>query len=343
VLVRSNRALATAATVDTVVLDKTGTLTEPAADIASVTSASLDPDTALALAAAVETTCDHPLGRALQIAATDRQLPLPPATDGQARPGCGVTATVDGRPLAVVNRRGLADWDLTPESPSNNDETLTLYLVETDTPQILARLQVTERLHPHVAPVIDRLKQRGLNVHLLTGDGPVPAERIADKLGISFEAGLLPPDKAQAISQLQREGRRVMAVGDGINDGPMLAAADVGVAVASATDLATAAGDVALVTDRLDTLMPLLTTAADCRRRIRSALAWAFGYNSVGLTLAAVGLLNPVIAAIAMVGSSLLVLRLATGGFPTPSASESSDATSVDPVPTALAEGAAAA
>jgi P-type E1-E2 ATPase len=186
----------------------------------------------------------------------------------------------------------------------------------TDNPgrsRVLARFDLGEAARPEAAGAVADLRRLGVEVAVLSGDRPAAVARLAESLAIPAEGGLLPDDKLARMTADQDLGEGVAMVGDGINDVPILAAADVGIAVGSASGLARRSGNVRLLGDRLDRVPELLRIARDVRRRIRANLLWAFGFNSVGIVLAAIGSLTPVFAAAAKVLSSLTVVRISSG------------------------------
>jgi P-type E1-E2 ATPase len=186
-----------------------------------------------------------------------------------------------------------------------------VYLI--DEHRVLARFLLVETPRPEAEGAVVALRRMGIEMGVLTGDRSGPADRVGDRLALPVQAELLPEDKLRALVAARQDGLTVGMVGDGINDAPVLAAADVGFAMGSATDLARQAGNVHLISDRLDRVPLAVAIARHGLRRIRLNLAWAFGYNGVGITLAAVGLLSPVFAALAMFLSSLTVVLISRG------------------------------
>ncbi len=322
ILFRRGAAFQATAGIDTVVLDKTGTLTEgrPAlTDWEPV--AGFDGDAVLADAAAVEARSEHPLGEAIVAAARERSLPVPDAEDFEAVPGHGVQARVDGREVAVGSPRLMARVGATiPAALSERSEALarqgrTPMLVAIDG-QAAGLLAVADPLKEGAAAAIQALHGLGLRTVMLTGDNRATAEAVAAELGIrEVRAEVLPADKEAAIGELQEAGRRVAFVGDGINDAPALARADVGVAVGTGTDVAIEAGDVVIMAGDPRSVARGLALARQTFRTIRQNLFWAFVYNITLMPVAAGALypffgvlLSPMMAAAAMSLSSLLVV-----------------------------------
>jgi len=318
ILIDSAVTLERASRVGRLFFDKTGTLTEPQLKLDRIEPADGVAETdALRWAAALETTTLHPIGRALVQESEARSVKLPAATDAVTLPGLGIEARVDGRLLRLgsgrlVERSGLAE---TAGSETLDGETTVIYLM--DERRVLASLHVAETLRPDAAAALASLRNSGVEVSVLTGDQAGPARRLARSLDVAVDAALLPADKLDRLrdARARASGKRrgVAMVGDGINDAPVLAAADVGFAMGSASDLAKQAGNVRLIFDRLDGVPIALATARSCMRRVRWSLGWAFGYNGIGLTLATMGLLTPIFAASAMFVSSVVVVAISRG------------------------------
>lgn len=309
VLIDSGRTLERAAQVTDIFIDKTGTLTERDMTLTAVEAeGEIARDDAIARAAALETASTHPLADVFTEAAEARSLVVPPCAAVRTVPGLGLSAAVGGRNLHLGSAAFVrATLGVAPPA-APDDATLRVYLF--DDHAVLARFDIAEWLRPDAADAVSRLRQRGLSVAMLTGDRAGPAAHIADALGIHGHAGLLPADKVAHIEQHRLAHRRavIAMVGDGINDAPVLAAADVAITVGSASDLAQRAGNIHLADDRLINVPHVLALARHAMRRIRLNLIWAFSYNVVGIGLAAVGLLNPVLAAAAMLASSLMIV-----------------------------------
>ncbi|WP_026175022.1 heavy metal translocating P-type ATPase [Thermus igniterrae] len=315
ILFRKGTALEGLARADTVVLDKTGTLTLGKPTLTQVLPFGLPQEEALRLAAALEAGSTHPIAKAILEAASG--LPLPEAKEVRALPGEGVEGVVAGRRLflgnqALMERLGLS---LPPEAQALAEEGSTpFYLAEEG--GLLAAFQVFDPPKPEARAVVSALKGLGLTPVLLTGDHPLPARRVAEALGIGdVLAGVRPEGKVAAIEKLQKEGRRVVFVGDGINDAAALARADVGVALATGTEIALEAGDVVLMSGNLWGLVDALLLARRTLRTIHLNFFWAYAYNVLLIPVAAGALypltgllLHPALAAAAMSLSSLFVL-----------------------------------
>jgi len=319
VLIRDAAALERARDLDTVVFDKTGTLTEGhpgLADIAVLDDAGLDSDGLLGLAAAAQQGSEHVLARAILEAADARGLALATLEAFQALPGRGVRATVGGRTVLVGSHRLMAEADLMSPQAEARAETLaqggrTVIWVAEEGGALLGLLALADPVKSEARAAVAALRARGLGVMLLTGDSRAAAASVAAQLGLPEEAvraEVLPADKAAVIEGLKAEGRTVAMVGDGINDAPALAAADVGVAMGSGTDVAMEAAGLTLMRGDPRLVATAIGLAAATRARIRLNLGWAFIYNIAAVPVAALGLLSPAIAGAAMAFSSVSVV-----------------------------------
>jgi Cu+-exporting ATPase len=315
ILIRDIDALQHAASVRTVVLDKTGTLTSGkivVAEIRPMNGTSVDE--VLALAAAAELSSSHPLAKAIVAAANDRNLKLPPVERFSSEPGYGIAASIGGRELLVGNDRLLArhGWN------GMVDEQNVVFVAEKANGRIneLGLLQFTDSIKPDSAAAVTELKALGLRIVLLTGDHPTAANAVAKAVGINeVMARMTPEEKAAKVQALRKEGPVAM-VGDGINDAPALAAADLGIAIGSGSDIAKEAGGIVLVSGSLMGVADAIQLSRATMRTIHRNLFFAFLYNVLAIPLAAFGLLNPLIAAGAMalsdvtvIGSALMLRR----------------------------------
>jgi len=319
ILFKDAMALEQAATLDTVVLDKTGTLTRGEPELVAVATADgVREDEVLRLVAAAEGDSEHPLAQAIVKAAAARGLDVPRAEAFEAVPGHGLLATVDGRRLAVGNarlleREGIASGALAARSDELADQGRTSVQVAVDS-TAAAVIAVADAPRETAAEAIAALEKLGVRPVMLSGDSRATAERVAAELGIGeVIAEVLPADKAATVKTLQRQGRKVAMVGDGVNDAPALAQADVGIAIGAGTDVAVETADVVLMrSDPLD-VATAITISRGTRRKMHQNLAWAVGYNSLALPIAAgvfepLGLvLRPEVGAISMAGSSVIV------------------------------------
>jgi Cu+-exporting ATPase len=310
IFLKGYRALEAIRTVDTVVFDKTGTLTTGHLAVTAVTPAGgFSGAEVLALAAAVESGSEHAIATAI-IAATDQRSPV---LDFRALPGRGVTGTVGAHCVEVGRPTWVARDKAVPESIgaarlSAESEGQTVVFVAVDG-AVCAAVAVADAVKDSAAEAVAALHQRGLKTVLLTGDNPTAAAEVAAQVGIDeVIAEVLPEGKVDVIEQLRERGRVVAMVGDGINDGPALVSADLGLAIGRGTDVAIAAADVILVRDDLRSVPEALDLARATMRTIRVNLGWAFGYNVAAIPIAALGLLNPLIAGAAMAFSSFFVV-----------------------------------
>ena len=317
-LVASGRALETMAAATDVVFDKTGTLTEGRPRLADVrTWDGTDRGQALALAAALEAGSPHPLALALVEAAgagAGAGDARAVATGIEQHPGLGVEADVDGRRLRLGSRAFVAQWTPLPAGAGSTGSEVWLAARS----GVLARFELRDELRADAAQTVARLRADGLRVHLLSGDHADAVASVAEALGVERVcAGASPSDKLDYVRGLQRDGGRVLMVGDGINDAPVLAAADVSIAVGDATALARTSADAVLLSPSLDMVPRLLGLARRTRRVVLQNLGWATAYNLTAIPAAALGYVPPWLAAIGMSASSLLVvgnaLRLRLG------------------------------
>jgi Cu+-exporting ATPase len=314
ILIKDAEALETAHAVDTVAFDKTGTLTLGTPALAVFEPFALDRSGALSLAAAVQAGSEHPLAKAVLAAAGG--LEIPRADAARAVPGRGMEATASGKRLVLGSGRWMRELgvDLAPFAAKavelEGQGMSVSWLADVSAaPVVLAAMAFGDRIRPEAAEAIGELRRRAVRTVMLTGDNRAAAQDVGRRLGIDeVRAEILPADKVDAVAELRGAGGRVAMVGDGVNDAPALAAADLGIAMGSGTDVAMHAAGVTLM--RPD---PRLVAAAlDISRRtyakIRQNLFWAFVYNVVGIPLAAAGVLSPVIAGAAMALSSVSVV-----------------------------------
>ena len=306
ILFKDPHVLETVTGIDTVVLDKTGTVTTGAMSVVDVEPRpGEDPDTLLARAAAVEAASEHPVAAAVVAAAHERGLTVEAVTEFANEPGTGVAGLVDGTRVTVARLGSIAGVGLlTPPQPGTAVE------VAWDG-RVRGVIRLSDAVKPTSAAAVAELSAMGITAVLLTGDSAAVAHHVAAEVGIApaeVIAGVLPTEKAAVVRRLQGEGRRVAMVGDGVNDSVALATADIGMAMGTGTDAAIEAGDVTLVRGDLRTVPTALRLAGRTLRTIRVNLFWAFAYNVAAIPLAALGLLNPMIAGAAMAASSVLVV-----------------------------------
>jgi len=311
IFIKGYQALESSRAIDTVVLDKTGTVTTGQMTVTAVHTASgVSRDDLLFYAGSVEQASEHAVAAAVTALAQAEPLPLASPDPFTALPGLGARGTVDGHDVTIGRAQlfaeipaGLASWCADQEQSG-----CTTILVSWDD-QIRGALAVTDTVKPSAPAAVARLRALGLRPVLLTGDNAATAQAVAAAAGIDeVISGALPAVKARVVADLQAGGRSVAMVGDGINDGPALAAARLGLALGSGTDVAICAADMILLRDDLGAVPDAITLARATFRTIRRNLAWAFCYNVLAIPLAALGLLNPLVAAAAMTLSSVFVV-----------------------------------
>ena len=303
-------ALEATRVIDTVMLDKTGTLTEGRMALdAVIGAAGVDEHELLRLAGAVEAASEHPVGRAIAAAAARRLGALPDVDAFVALPGTGARGNVEG----IEVRIGRVDPGELPSALGRRCAGAaagghTVVVVHRGL-QPIGALSLTDAIRPSAAPAVRELTELGLHCVLVTGDNEATAAAVARAIGIAdVRAGVLPTDKVAMVRAAQAEGHSVAMVGDGINDAPALACADLGLAIGSGTDAAINAGDLIVLRDDLTTVTAAIALARRTLRIIRENLAWAFVYNLAAIPLAAAGLLDPLIAGGAMALSSCFVV-----------------------------------
>ena len=313
-LIKGPEVLESTRRVDTVVLDKTGTVTTGKMTLTEVTVAEgVDRSEALRLVGALEHASEHPIARAIAAAAA-AEGPLPAVEGFANREGLGVEGVVEGHALIVGRPALLADWAM--HLPPELDAARRAAEARGQTAiaagwdgRATAVFVVADTVKPTSADAVASLKALGLRPVLLTGDNETTARAVAAEVGIDeVIAEVMPADKAGVVRRLQAEGRVVAMVGDGVNDAPALAQADLGLSIGTGTDVAIEASDLTLVSGDLRAASDAIRLSRATLRTIKQNLGWAFGYNLAAIPLAAIGLLNPVIASLAMVFSSLSVV-----------------------------------
>jgi Cu+-exporting ATPase len=320
VLIKNAEALEVLEKVDTLVVDKTGTLTEGKPQlVGSTAAAGLDPREVLRIAASLERASEHPLGTAIVRGAQDRQLKLSEPAEFSYSAGKGIQGIVDGKPVAVGNRTLMVQVGALGQS-----ETATFQIGAPGATQIFVAIDgkyagdisIADPIKPSTPDAISGLRAQGIRIVMLTGDNRAVAQSIAKTLGIDeFEAEVLPEGKLEIIRKLQGQGRVVAMAGDGINDAPALAQADVGIAMGTGTDVAMESGGITLVKGDLTGILRARKLSQATMRNIRENLFFAFIYNAIGVPIAAgvlypfFGLLlSPIFAAAAMSFSSVSVI-----------------------------------
>ncbi|MDI6870885.1 MAG: heavy metal translocating P-type ATPase [Bacillota bacterium] len=314
ILIRGGEHLENAHKLNTVVLDKTGTITKGEPEATDVLAThGLSERELLKLAASVERGSEHPLGTAIVARARAEGLELAEPSGFEAIPGHGVRGMVDGQAVLLGNKR-LMETNAVDVAPLAGDlerlegegKTTMILAVENRLAGVIA---VADTVKEHSAEAVRELQQMGIDVVMLTGDNRRTAEAIARQVGITHVlAEVLPEEKADRVEQLKREGRFVGMVGDGINDAPALATADVGFAIGTGTDVAMEAADITLIKGDLRGIVAAIKLSRRTMRTIKQNLFWAFAYNTAGIPAAALGYLSPVLAGAAMALSSVSVV-----------------------------------
>ncbi len=313
ILIKDADALEHACRADTLVFDKTGTLTEGRPALERITAFDRQHDRLLQLAASAQQGSEHPLARAVLRHAERQGIELLPVAQFRALPGRGLEAIVDGERLLVGNRRLMLEQGVAPSAfPAQAEaepQTRMWIASGQSPPRLLGAISVTDPVRPNAGEAIAALKALGIEPIMLTGDNPQVAAAVARRVGIDrVVAEVLPEEKAAQIRRLRSEGRVVAMVGDGINDAPALAAADIGMAMGTGTDVAMHTAGITLMRGDPTLVAQALGISRATRRKIRQNLFWALIYNVTAIPLAAFGLLSPVVAGAAMAMSSVSVV-----------------------------------
>jgi Cu+-exporting ATPase len=318
VLIKSGEALEQAHKIETVVLDKTGTITEGKMTVTDVVSHTLSDKELLYFVASAEQGSEHPIAAAIVKHAKDQEIELKDISDFKALPGYGLQASLDGKRLEIGNERLMNQLGVMDQV----DHEWETFAAQGKTPifvandgQVIGFIAVGDTLKETSKDAIRSLKEMGIKVAMITGDHQTTAQAIADEVGIDeVKAEVLPEDKSEAVKSLQKDSITAM-VGDGINDAPALVQADVGIAIGSGTDVAIEAADVVLIKNDLNDVVTAIKLSRMTIRNIKQNLFWAFFYNVIGIPVAAGllylfggPLLNPMIAAAAMSLSSVSVV-----------------------------------
>ncbi len=320
VLIKGGEALETAHKVKTVVLDKTGTITEGKPQVTDIiTTDIVSENELLQLSASAEKGSEHPLGEAIVNAAKESNMEFLPAEDFAAIPGHGIEVVIQGKNILLGNKKLMADKNIELSLQEESDrlaaEGKTPMFVVIDN-KLAGIIAVADVIKPSSKRAIELLHNMGIEVAMLTGDNKRTAEAIARQVGIDIVlAEVLPQDKANEVKKLQTEGKKVAMVGDGINDAPALAQADIGIAIGSGTDVAMESADIVLMRSDLMDVPTAIQLSKQTIKNIKQNLFWAFAYNTAGIPIAAGllyifggPLLNPMIAAGAMAFSSVSVV-----------------------------------
>ncbi|HXH59003.1 heavy metal translocating P-type ATPase [Iamia sp.] len=315
VLIKGAEVLESSKRIDTVVFDKTGTLTRGEMSLTqSLPADGVDEGDLLRLTAAVEDASEHPIGRAVVTAARDRGIDLPTVDAFTSVTGHGVRATIEGRAVSVGRRKlmaedGLPIAEILEDAADRFEADGHTAIFAGWDGQTQGVLAVADTVRDDARTAVTALQELGITVAMITGDNQRTAEAIAAQVGIdTVLAEVLPADKSAEVARLQDQGKVVAMVGDGINDAPALVQADLGIAIGTGTDVAIESSDITLLSDDLSGVATAIRLSRRTFRTIGQNLAWAFGYNTAALPLAAFGLLNPIIAGGAMAFSSVSVV-----------------------------------
>jgi len=315
VLIKNAEVLERVRGLDVVVLDKTGTLTEGRPQATEVRpTVMLSEQQFLTLVAAAEQGSDHPLSRAIVDAAVESGYTLPAASAFESLTGRGVAATVDGKRIAAGNARLMEEQHVAIDGDARDEAArleelgrTAIYVAIDGAPAGV--IGIADEMKKNAARAVHALHNLGLRVIMLTGDNERAARAVADAVGVrEWRAQVRPEDKLELVRSLQAQGLRVAMVGDGINDAPALAQADIGIAMSTGTDVAIEAGDITLLNGDISKVAEAIALSRETLTTIKQNLVWAFGYNVLAIPIAAAGLLNPIIAGAAMAFSSVSVM-----------------------------------
>lgn len=314
ILFKGGEHLETTHHIDTVILDKTGTVTKGTPQLTDVIlHENIKEAEFLSLIGSAENQSEHPLAQAIVQGIKEKNIPLKEVQEFEAIPGYGVSAIVDNKRILIGTRRLMAreNIDITNaisqmENLENNGKTAMLVSIDGNYIGIVA---VADTIKETSKEAIRRLKNLNINVVMITGDNKRTAEAIGKEVGIDHViAEVLPEGKADEVKKLQSKGRKVAMVGDGINDAPALAVADIGMALGTGTDVAMEAADITLISGDLNNIADAIIMSKKTIRNIKQNLFWAFAYNVIGIPIAAIGLLAPWLAGAAMAFSSVSVV-----------------------------------
>ena len=316
VLVKNAAALEHAEKIQTLIVDKTGTLTEGKPEVTDIVpTVSVNAQDLLQIAASLEQGSEHPLARAVLESAQKQQLQLHSIQDFSAITGSGIRANIRDTQYLLGSPKFLAQQGLRPDEEqiitlqSEGKTVIGVACISTDNPHILGYLAIADQLRNTSIKAVKQLQAMGIEVVMLTGDNDVTAAAIAKRTGIThYRAEVLPQDKAAEVSKMKAQGNCTAMVGDGINDAPALAAADVSFAIGAGSDVAIEAADITLIRNDLMSVADAISLSRATLKKIRQNLFFAFVYNTLGIPLAAIGMLNPVIAGAAMAMSSVSVV-----------------------------------
>jgi Cu+-exporting ATPase len=314
ILIKSGEHLERAHKMDTIIFDKTGTITKGEPEVTDIISFNGYEDAEiLRLAASVEKASEHPLGESIVKKSEEESIELITINSFEAIPGMGLKASIEGKEVLIGNRKLMVKNDIIIGDKENDlsrleEEGKTAMLISIDG-NISGIIAVADKIKETSLEAINKLQDMGLDVYMITGDNERTAKAIAKQIGITHVlADVLPENKASKVDELKAQGKHVGMVGDGINDAPALASADVGFAIGTGTDVAMEAADITLMRGDLNGVVTAIRLSHRTMRTIKQNLFWAFFYNSIGIPFAALGFLNPMVAGAAMAFSSVSVV-----------------------------------
>lgn len=313
ILIKSGEHLERTHEMDAIVFDKTGTITKGEPEVTDIVTFGAERDEVLRISASVERTSEHPLGQSIVKKGQEELLLLTEPEKFMAVPGKGLKATLDGQEIYIGNRRLMNDNKISIEVAEDDlarleEEGKTAMILSIDG-KLSGVIAVADQIKETSKKALADLKEMGLDIYMMTGDNERTARAIAKEVGIeNILAEVLPENKAEEVEKLKSQGKHVGMVGDGINDAPALAAADVGFAIGTGTDVAMEAADITLMRGDLTGVVTAIRLSHRTMKTIRQNLFWAFFYNSVGIPFAAFGFLNPMVAGAAMAFSSVTVV-----------------------------------
>ncbi len=313
ILIKNGESLEMAHKIDTIVLDKTGTITEGVPRVTDVFSNDLSEAELLLYVASAENKSEHPLAAAVIERTQESGVELFESSSFESFSGLGITALVNGKTVVIGNKKLLKRFSIDADLFSDNYEKLsgegkTVIFCAINN-KLAGIIAIEDPIKSSSRKAVEKMKKMGLEVYMLTGDNKQTAQAIAKRTGIDkFFAEVLPNEKAQKIMELQKLGRKVAMVGDGINDSPALVTADLGIAIGTGTDIAIESSDITLIKGDLNGVVDSINLSKKTVRIIKQNLFWAFVYNVIGIPIAALGLLNPMVGALAMSFSSVSVI-----------------------------------
>ncbi len=316
ILIKSGKDLEQAHELDVVIFDKTGTITKGEPEVTDIVSYSnMDEEEILRISGSVERASEHPLGQSIVERARDKKISMTEPENFTAVPGKGLEAKFEDKKVLIGNRRLMVDNNIDIKNAEKDllrleEEGKTAMLLSVED-KLIGIIAVADQIKEKSKGAIDKLHEMGIDVYMLTGDNAITARAIGQQVGIREEnifAEVLPDEKSQVVEKIKGEGKSVGMVGDGINDAPALAIADVGFAIGTGTDIAMEAADITLIRGDLEGIVTSIRLSKRTMRTIKQNLFWAFFYNTVGIPIAALGFLNPMFAGAAMAFSSVSVV-----------------------------------